>query len=91
MGRLLVMSERTIADTQRTSYLEALAVRRALAAAASVNFWIFEQQGMRGRFLEFLEAGREASLHAAILAFASVDVHYLSALTRWVEVAPPGS
>lgn len=68
MPRLLVMVERAVTELQRAAYLQTLAVRCERAAAASANFWVFEQQGQRGRFLEFVEAGSAEALESAISA-----------------------
>jgi len=86
MPRVLVMSERAVTEGERAAYLQTLAVRRERATAASANFWVFEQRGRRGRFLEFVEAGQPESLNAAVLALASVDSAFLTDLPRWFEV-----
>ncbi|MEP6834339.1 MAG: hypothetical protein ABJB74_13170 [Gemmatimonas sp.] len=70
MSRLLVMSERAVTEAERAAYLQTLAVRRERAAAASANFWVFEQSNGRGRFLEFVEAGSPVALQEAISAVA---------------------
>lgn len=60
------MSERVVSQSERASYLHALAVRRESAAAASANFWVFEDANDSGRFLEFVEAGSQDALARAI-------------------------
>ncbi|MGV3707746.1 MAG: hypothetical protein ACO1Q7_02825 [Gemmatimonas sp.] len=70
MARLLVMAERAVTEMERAAYLQTLAVRRERAAAASANFWVFERQDGRGHFLEFVEAGSQETLDAAIAAVA---------------------
>ena len=57
MSRFLVMTEVLVTESERQGYGQSLAVRRARAATASVNFWVFEQAASRGCFLEFFEAG----------------------------------
>ena len=73
MPRFLVMSERAVTEVARAAYLQTLAVRRERAAAASANFWVFEQQDGRGRFLEFVETGSAEVLEDAITAVADDD------------------
>lgn len=72
MPRCLVMSERTVGEAERGEYLQSLAVRRELAAAASVHFWTFEHDAVRGRFMEFLEGG---SREALIRALSTLELH----------------
>lgn len=66
MPRCLVMSERTVGEAEREAYLQSLAVRRELAAAASVHFWTFEHETTRGRFLEFVEGASRAAVERAL-------------------------
>jgi|GEM_PF-2348137 len=66
MPRCLVMAEREVAESDRAGYLQSLAVRRERAAAASANFWVFEDPKSPGRFLEFVEAGSEGALARAL-------------------------
>lgn len=84
MPRLLVMSERVVHRLDRAGYLSALAARRELAAAASANFWVFEQRDEDGHFLEFIEAGSAESLDAAIEQIAEYEES--GALVVWKEV-----
>lgn len=87
MLRLLVMSERTVTEVERAAYLQTLAVRRERAAAASANFWVFEQLDRRGRFLEFVEAGSPESLELAIAVVAEDQDHATPAPVVWREAA----
>lgn len=66
MSRWLVMAEPVVNESERKGYLQALAVRRARATAASVNFWVFEQPESRGHFLEFFEAGSREVLQVVL-------------------------
>ena len=50
------MNKTLIPDGQRAQYLEHLKQRRAHYATANVNFWVFEEGGRSGSFLEFTEA-----------------------------------
>ena len=84
MSRMLVMSERVVNRLDRAAYLSTLAARRELAAAASANFWVFEQHESEGRFLEFIEAGSVEILEAAIQQIAEFDESVIPVL--WKEV-----
>lgn len=61
-GRVLQMAERTVAEAERTAYLASLAARRRAHVAAGVQFWVFEHEAVRGRFVEFAEARDAAHL-----------------------------
>ena len=86
MPRLLVMSERAVTEVERAAYLQTLAVRRERAAAASANFWVFEQSEGRGRFLEFVEAGSADALAAAIAAVVEDREGEIQMSVVWREV-----
>lgn len=97
MSRWLVMAEQAVTESERQGYLQVLAVRRARATAASVNFWVFEQSESRGHFLEFFEAGSrevlqavldaESEARAKVEACADRDVGAITARVVWREVA----
>lgn len=78
MPRCLVMSERTVSEAERENYLQSLAVRRKHAAAASVHFWVFEDDSTRGRFMEFVEAGSHEALRNAV---GILEVHGATSAT----------
>ena len=85
MPRLLVMSERAVTEVERAAYLQTLAVRRERAAAASANFWVFEQQDGRGTFLEFVEAGSAEALAEAVAAVVEDHESELEMSVVWRE------
>lgn len=66
MTRCLVMSERVVSQSDRAAYLLSLAVRRESAATASAHFWVFEDENVPGRFLEFVEAASAEVLARAV-------------------------
>jgi len=66
MPRVLTMHEHRVADTERAEYLAALEPRRVSATSAQANFWVFEHDIEHGRFVEFIEAGDEHALVAAL-------------------------
>lgn len=84
MPRVLVMSVRVIHRLDRAGYLSTLVARRERAAAASANFWVFEQQECEGRFLEFIEAGSGEALAMAIEHIAEFDESVIPDV--WKEV-----
>ena len=85
MPRLLVMAERAVTELERAAYLQTLAARRERAAAASANFWVFEQLDRRGRFLEFVETGSAEALESAITAVAEGADGELQSPVVWRE------
>ena len=87
MPRLLVMSERAVTEAERAAYLQTLAVRRERAAAASANFWVFEQEGARGLFLEFVEAGSVDALERAVAASRESGDDVAPAPVVWREAS----
>ncbi len=86
MPRLLVMTERTVTEVERAAYLQTLAVRRERAGAASANFWVFECQSQRGRFLEFVEAGSAEALDVAVAAVVEDTESERQMSVVWREV-----
>jgi hypothetical protein len=56
MGRAVTIHKTLIPDGQRGQYLEHLRHRREHYARANCNFWVFEEGGRPGSFVEFAEA-----------------------------------
>ena len=50
------MNKTLIPDAQRAQYLDHLKQRREHYQKANCNFWVFEEGGQSGSFLEFTEA-----------------------------------
>ncbi len=68
MARALTISRTTVAADGRDAFLERARARRAYYAAAGVRYWVFEEDALRGAFVEFAEANDAATLakaHAA--------------------------
>lgn len=65
MARVLTIGRTTVAADQRAAFLARVAARRTHYAAAGVRYWIFEEAGLPGAFVEFCEAGDPATLQAA--------------------------
>jgi nucleotide-binding universal stress UspA family protein len=56
MARAVTIHKTLIEDAQRAQYLEHLRHRREHFARANCNFWVFEEAGRPGSFVEFAEA-----------------------------------
>jgi hypothetical protein len=54
-----------IPATERARYIERLKSRRAHYTNADCRFWVFEEIGLPGLFIEFMEARDAATLAAA--------------------------
>jgi hypothetical protein len=65
MPRALTISRTTVAADQRPAFLERTKARRAHYAAADVRYWVFEEEGLPGSFVEFTEANDLAALEQA--------------------------
>ena len=56
MPRALTIKRTVVTQPARKEYLERLRVRRDYYQRASCNFWVFEEAGLPGAFIEFTEA-----------------------------------
>jgi hypothetical protein len=65
MGRSLTFQRSIVPASQRKEYLARLNRRRDHYARANCNFWVFEEIGLPGAFIEFAEAPDSATLAAA--------------------------
>lgn len=65
MPRALLMQRSIIPQAERKKYLQRLKDKRAYYARANCNFWVFEESGLPGAFLEFIEAEDAKTLTAA--------------------------
>jgi len=65
MGRVLTMQRAMVPATERARYVARLVERRAHYAAGDCRFWVFEEIGLPGLFIEFTEARDRATLAAA--------------------------
>lgn len=66
MPRTLVMQRTIVPMPERARYMDRVAKRKAYFAAAQCRFWIFEEAGLPGAFVEFTEAADRATLQAAL-------------------------
>ena len=65
MGRALTVQRAMVPAIARAKYLAALPRRRDYYTNANCRFWVFEEAGLPGLFLEFMEANDSATLKAA--------------------------
>jgi hypothetical protein len=66
MARALVMQRTIVPMPERARYMERIAKRKVYFASANCRFWIFEEAGLPGAFVEFTEANDRATLQAAL-------------------------
>ncbi len=62
MPRALTISRTTVAADGRDAFLERARARKAHYAAANVRYWVFEEDALRGAFVEFAEAADAETL-----------------------------
>ncbi|MFL5576467.1 MAG: hypothetical protein ACJ79S_10915 [Gemmatimonadaceae bacterium] len=65
MPRALTVKRTVVPKGERKVYLERLKQRTAYYTRAGCNFWVFEEAGLPGAFIEFTEAPSAAVLSAA--------------------------
>jgi hypothetical protein len=56
MARALTMQRTLVLPAQRKTFFERLSRKKRYYADAKCNFWVFEEAGLPGAFLEFVEA-----------------------------------
>ena len=64
MARALTIERSKVSRHERESYFAALRARRDRLRAAACNFWVYEDPGDPGLFVEFTEARDPATLVA---------------------------
>lgn len=65
MARSLTISRAVVAAGERDGFLERFRARESYFQAMGCRYWIFEEQGSPGVFVEFCEAADEETLSAA--------------------------
>jgi hypothetical protein len=63
--RALTIHRTTVTPADRPRYFERLRRKRAYYTSANCRFWVFEEAGLPGAFLEFVEADDVAALKKA--------------------------
>jgi hypothetical protein len=65
VARVLTIKRTVVPQSERKRYMERLRLRRDYYKRAGCSFWVFEEVGLHGAFIEFTEAGEAAVLTAA--------------------------
>jgi hypothetical protein len=65
MARVLTVQRATVTRGERAAYLERLRAKEQHYLAAKCRFWVFEESGLPGAFMEFTEADDASTLSAA--------------------------
>ena len=63
--RVLTIHRATIPIAERPRYMEKLSLRKSHYTASGCRFWVFEEAGLPGAFVEFTEASDPDTLVAA--------------------------
>ncbi len=56
MPKALTISRTTVAADGRDAFLERARARKAYYKGVGVRYWVFEEEALRGAFVEFAEA-----------------------------------
>lgn len=65
MARSLTIQRAMVPAVDRAKYLASLRAKLAHYQSADCRFWVFEEVGLPGLFIEFTEAGDVEQLRAA--------------------------
>ena len=65
MGRVITVQRTTVPASERVRYFDKLRQSKSHYSAACCRFWVFEEQGLPGAFIEFVEADDETTLTVA--------------------------
>jgi hypothetical protein len=65
VARVLTIKRTVVPQSERKRYMERLRLRRDYYKQAGCSFWVFEEMGLHGAFIEFTEAGETSVLSAA--------------------------
>ena len=66
MPRWLTLQRSIVPAGDRKRFMERLRARRAYYAEAKCGFWIFEESGLPGALIEFVEAPDRETLESAL-------------------------
>ena len=66
MPRWLTLQRSIVPAGERKKFMERLRARRAYYEAAKCGFWIFEESGLPGALIEFVEAPDRETLESAL-------------------------
>jgi hypothetical protein len=74
MGRALTIQRSIIPAADRAKHLERLRAKRDHYTSKQCRYWVFEEAGVHGAFLEFVEADSAAAIAAAHAAAADAPI-----------------
>ena len=83
MPRWLTLQRSIVPAGDRTKFMARLRARRAYYAEAKCGFWIFEESGLPGALIEFVEAPDRDTLESAL---AGAPDHIVDAARIYREV-----
>ena len=86
MPRALTMQRTIVPQSERKRYMDRLRAKRDHYKRANCRFWVLEEMGLPGAFLEFMEAESAEALSAA-LASAPEQILDANRLYREVELS----
>ena len=66
MARALTIQRTLVTPSERKRFHERLLERRSYFAQAKCRYWVFEEAGLPGAFLEFVEASDRETLARAL-------------------------
>ena len=83
MARWLTLQRSIVPAGDRKRFMERLHARRAYYATAKCGFWVFEESGLPGALIEFVEAPDRETLETAL---AGAPDHIVDAARIYREV-----
>jgi hypothetical protein len=81
--RWLTLQRSIVPAGERKRFMQRLTARRAYYDAANCRFWVFEESGLPGALIEFVEAADRETLEHAI---AGAPDHIVDAARIYREV-----
>jgi hypothetical protein len=66
VSRWLTLHRSIVPAGERKKFLERLGARRAYYETAKCGFWVFEESGLPGALIEFVEAADRETLEKAL-------------------------
>lgn len=66
MSRALAMQRTIVPAPERKKHLERARMRRTYYQHANCRYWVFEESGLPGAFIEFVEASDRETLDTAL-------------------------
>lgn len=83
MSRWLTLHRSIVPAGERKKFMEKLRARRAYYETAKCSFWVFEESGLPGAVIEFVEATDRETLENAL---AGAPDHIVDATRIYREV-----